>query len=391
MDLIYTDKNRIELGCLHNFTVDFDCTSTKDFQIEVGISNQVLKGKYWWYIVGTEYGGRIDKVQVDTTSNKIICTGRNWRGLLCTKVIEPPAGEDYRVLSGTIHDIVYKLICAADLQDLFVVDEDENIVVQYRFYRYVTLYDGIMSLTRRYGLVPAFTVRDDGKVHISFAEPTDYSNEAEYTQDDKLFVITKVYNDVNHLVCLGHGELKDRTVVHLYVDAAGNISQTQTLFGVDEITETYENVNADDAEVLKQEGIAKLKEIRDTDSFQVTVPDINLKIGDIVGGMERITNTYVASEITNAIVSIDDDTLSVEYKVGTDDTSTGRGQQAGTSTAEAYGMEVDENSDLYIYFESGATTPAFEYDSNTGNLYAIGSSRQYEYDSSTGNLYEIRG
>jgi hypothetical protein len=32
---------------------------------------------------------------------------------------------------------------------------------------------------------------------------------------------------VNHLICLGSGELQNRIVVHLYVDADGNISQTQ--------------------------------------------------------------------------------------------------------------------------------------------------------------------
>lgn len=390
MDVIYTDKNRLELGCLHNFEVDFDATSKKDFEIKLSINSRELAGQSWWYIVGTEYGGRVDKVTVDTTTDQIICTGRNFRGILLSKIVEPPPGEDYRVLSGTIHDIVYKLICAANLQDLYTVEGDDNIVVQYRFYRYVTVYDAIMTLTRRYGLVPAFKVGDDGKVHITFAPPTDYSNENEYTQDNKLFRITKVYNGVNHLICLGKGDLKDRTVVHLFADSSGSISQTQTLVGVDEITATYENTNADDADVLRDEGVARFKELQESDSFEVTVPEIDLKIGDIVGGVERITGAYVASEITNAIVKIDDDSISVDFKVGTDDTSSGGVPQAGTSTAGVYGMEVDENSNLYIYFEDGVTTPAFEYDAETGNLYVIGSTRQYEYDTVTGNLYEMR-
>ena len=389
MDLIYTDKNRIELGCLHNFDVDFDTTSTKDFEIKTDIKNDSLKGKYFWYIPGTEYGGRIDKVTVDTDSNAITYHGRNFRGLLCSKIIEPPTGQDYKILSGTVHDIVYRLICDASLQDMYTVDACDVVVKQYKFFRYVNVYDGIISLTQRFGLVPIFTVTEEGKVNISFSTPTDNSDDSEFTQDDLSFSISKVYNDVNHLICLGKGELKDRAVVHLYVDSEGNISDIQTMFGPDEITEKYENTNADNVEVLKSEGIEKLKELRDTDSFEVTVPDISLKIGDIVGGVERITGVYVASEITNAIVKIDDDTISVEYKVGQDNTSSGS-TQAGTTTAVSFGMGVDEEGDLYIYHDDGDTVPTFEYDSDSGSLYVSDTTRQFEFDEATGNLYEIR-
>lgn len=320
MDLIYADKNRIEQGVLKNFEIDFDTTNTKDFQITVGIKNSVLQGGYWWYIEGTEYGGRVDEYEVLSESNEINYTGRNFRGIIESKIIEPPSGEDYKIVSGKMQDVITGLIADVSLQDIFVVDASDITVSNHKFNRYINLYDGISAIATRYGVIPAFVVRD-GKVHISFYPATDYSNENEYTQDDLQFSIKKTFANVNHLICLGKGELKNRTVIHLYADKDGNVSEKQTLFGIDEIVETYENTNAEDAETLKTEGIEKLNELKNADSFQVTVPDITLKIGDIIGGVERITNTYVVREVVNIIAKISDSKVDLEYKVGEDDTA----------------------------------------------------------------------
>ena len=331
MDLIYTDTNRVEQGVLQNFDVDFDCTNTRDFQITVGINNNVMHGGSWWYIEGTEYGGKVDAYKVLSESGEIRYTGRNFRGILTKKIIEPPAGEDYRIVSGNLQDVVGGLIANAHLQDIFIVDKSSITVSNHKINRYVSLYDGICTIAKKYGLVPAFKVKY-GKVHISFYYPTDYTNENEYTQDDLKFSITKTFSNVNHLICLGQGELKDRTVIHLYADKDGNVSEKQSLFGIDEVVEVYENTNAENAEDLKTEGIQKMNELKNTDSFDVTAPDITLKIGDIIGGMERVTNTYVAREIVNIIARISDNKVDIEYKVGEDDTAS-KSSSGGSSSS----------------------------------------------------------
>lgn len=317
MDLIYTDKNRIEQGVLQDFEVDFDTTNNKDFQITVGIKNNVLQGGFWWYIEGTEYGGKVDKYEVLTETNEIMYTGRNFRGILASKIIEPPTGEDHKIVSGNMQDVISGLIADASLEDIFVVDASDIVVSNHKINRYVTLYEGISAIATRYGLIPSFVV-NDGKVHVSFRKPIDYSDANEYTQDDLNFSIKRSFADVNHLICLGQGELKDRTVIHLYADAEGNVSETQSLFGIDEVVAVYENTNAEDANILKTEGIEKLNELKNTDSFEVTIPDIDLQIGDIIGGIERVTNTYVARQIVNVIAKITDTRIDLEYKVGED-------------------------------------------------------------------------
>lgn len=334
MDLIYTDQGRTELGVIQNFNVDFDTTGNMDFQLTVGIQNNLLQGGFYWYIEGTEYGGRVDSYKVLTASNEIQYTGRNFRGILNTKVIEPPSGEDYKILSGTMSEVASTLISDARLGDLFVVDECDVEVNKYKFNRYIKTYDGLNALCVAYGLVPSFKVQD-GMVHIAFGKATDYSDENEYTQDDLSFTITKTYANVNHLICLGQGDMKDRTVCHLYADADGNISETQSLFGQDEITEIYENTNAEDLAELKQEGITRLSELKNKDSFEVTASNLDLKIGDIIGGIERVTNTYVAREIVNIIAKIDDYKVDLEYKVGEDEAkrATSFGVSSGGSTS----------------------------------------------------------
>ena len=56
---------------------------------------------------------------------------------------------------------------------------------------------------------------------------------------------------INHLICLGLGELKNRTVIHLYADANGVISRTQTQFGSDEVTNVYDYAGAETENLIK--------------------------------------------------------------------------------------------------------------------------------------------
>ncbi len=335
MDLIFTDKNKQEQGVLHDFYIDFDTTDKKDFQLSAGLKNRILEPKGYWYINGTEYGGKIDHEKIITETNEIQYTGRNYRGILCDKIIEPPPGHDHKIMSGNLQTVIQTLINEAGLTGLYKAEKSSIGLSNHKFNRYITVYDGIMDLGYRYSLVPRFKVVN-GICCISFSERVDYSDSNEYNQDDLNFTISKSYADVNHLICLGKGELKDRTVIHLYTDKNGNITDIQSLFGEDEITKIYENTNAEDITALKNEGIKKLEEMKSKDSFEVTIPDTELQIGDIIGGIEAETGIYVARPISNIIAKISDDRIEMEYKVGEDDSSSGS-SGTGSSTSPGGG------------------------------------------------------
>jgi len=119
------------------------------------------------------------------------------------------------------------------------------------------------------------------------------------------------------MICLGKGELKDRTVIHLYADVDGNISHVQTQFGMDEITDIYENANSESEEELEEGGKEALQEAWNTDSLQVDFDSTkNYDIGDIVGARENTTGIYVAKAIIKKIVTIKNDVVTVSHKVG---------------------------------------------------------------------------
>ena len=104
---------------------------------------------------------------------------------------------------------------------------------------------------------------------------------------------------MNHLICLGSGELKDRTVIHLYVQADGSIGKTQYYTGIDEVAEVYENTNAE-AEDLEEGGRDRLEKLIGKQTFKMDVSSLGMEvdIGDIIGGRDYITGIYVKKPVT---------------------------------------------------------------------------------------------
>lgn len=314
VNVIYTDKNRNEVGVLHEYDIDFNTVGDMDYVLDVGYDNHVLSDECWWYIEGTEYAGIVDSITVNTSTNTIQYAGRNLRGILNSKVIKPPHGQDYKIVLGALEDIVSGLLSDASLQGIFTTGTIDGSISTFQFNRYITLYEGLESLASKCNKVLALEVKQ-GKVIISFREYADYSDFNEYGNRNVFFEITKKCSTVNHLICLGQGDLKDRTVVHLYVDKAGSISDKQYYFGLKEREETYEYTQTESEEELRQAGIEHLQELISPGEFEVHTEDTDLKIGDIIGGYERITGYRIKSQITNIVAKINDNEVSIEYTV----------------------------------------------------------------------------
>ncbi len=75
-----------------------------------------------------------------------------WRGRMAMKVIEPPVGSDYRVVSGELNAILKNLI-EPEFGGLYVVSgADTGITVSnYQFDRYCTLLEGITKMLKSVG------------------------------------------------------------------------------------------------------------------------------------------------------------------------------------------------------------------------------------------------
>jgi len=342
LDVIYTDVNRIDKGVLHSFSIDYDATETKDFVITVGMDNDVMQGGCWWYVDGTEYGGIVDSKEIVTSENTINYKGRNFRAILESKVIQPPTGTDYKIVYGNLATVVNGLLNDAGIGDIFVFDKSNINISSFQFARYTDLYSGIVAMASSVGKYIALKYREkDRKIHIQFEDGIDYTNEKEYNQDDVSFRIEQHYRSVNHLICLGKGELKDRTVVHLYTDSQGNIGEQQTFFGIEERETIFEDTSAESRKALKEGGIKRLEELKYDDTFEVTVPDREMKIGDIIGGRENKTGIYVKRAITNVIATIDDVGISIDYKVGENSSkSSSSGGSSSGSSSPPYNLPI---------------------------------------------------
>ena len=121
---------------------------------------------------------------------------------------------------------------------------------------------------------------------------------------------------VNHLICWGQGDLALRQVIDLYVDEKGNVAETQTYFGLDEIVETYDYPNAETLEELRKSGIERLNELKNYQKMEVNVQDMQVELYDIIAGREEITGLYIKQPVNQKMVRVNNNILKTEYKVG---------------------------------------------------------------------------
>ena len=326
MDLIVTDATGKPVASHASYTLDLAFGSGEnDFDLQV--EDAALKAGSRIMIDGTEYGGIIDDTDVDVDGGLSTVTwhGRDWHGVLASKIIEPDGNNDYLTLSGTIPVIMRTLVSRAGLQGLFTVtDESAGHKTTCQFDRYVDLYSGLVKMLRASGL--KLRLRNDGdKVAMSAMPVRTIGDSIDSDLID--FTAKQAAHPINHLICLGKGELKDRTVIHWYADANGTFSHTQTLKGLDERTATYELSNAE-ADELEDKGRQKFQELRNTSTIDVDIPDgIDADVGDLVTGRDNNTGLVVTAEISKKIVKVSGGVLTVTYESG--------GASAGGNSGES--------------------------------------------------------
>lgn len=253
--------------------------------------------------------------------------GYTWRGLLDKKILSPPAGSDYLTISGELNAAIKQLV-AGQFDTYFVVSQKDTgvSVTNYQFDRYCTMLSGINKMLKSVGykLSISYIQQENGQpgyVELKAVPIVDYSDNIELSQDSRLdFSAKQIRNGVNHLVCLGSGELQDRQVINLYVQQDGSIGTTQYYTGIEEIAETYDNNSAESAE-LQEYGIERLMEIMNRDEFSMDVQSlgIDVALGDIIGGRDYITGIYVKKPITSKVYRREDGIESLEYSIEGDD------------------------------------------------------------------------
>lgn len=225
MDLIYTDKNRKDIGVLSDYELDEAFgKSENNFSLKISLSEHCMEPGCVIYAENTEYGGIIDTLNPNTKDSTLTYKGRTWHGILNSKVLEPDAGEDYLILSGEANSVLKEIITRLKLNDVFSVSEENSgiEIIHYQCSRYPCAYDEIRKML--YEFMGKLTINCQMKTVLLSVSPLyDYSADEEWDANQLDFTIEKNYHPVNHLICLGSGDLKDRYVIHLFTDENGGI------------------------------------------------------------------------------------------------------------------------------------------------------------------------
>lgn len=327
--VILANENLRELGAIKDANVTVDLNGDRTFSVQIARSNwrPELTFSSLIYIMGTEYGGIIGEALTDTTLDYVELKGLSWRGRLAKKIIQPPTGSDYKVVSGELHTVMKELI-EPEFDGLIVVSQEDTgvTVSNYQFDRYCTLLDGLTKMLKSkwYRLQLSFRREqgEPGYLYIEAVPIVDYSNRIELSRDCQLnYTMDDKRDGVNHLIVAGKGELQDRNVLHLYVQEDGSIGTQQYYTGLREVAEVYENTSTETDE-LWSKSEKRLQELMNKKTFRMDVAKLGLDIGigDIVGGRDYLTGMYMAKPVENIVYELTNDVESRTYKLeGEDD------------------------------------------------------------------------
>lgn len=324
LKVVAADASGKELAYLDDVEVDVDIGTDNDFELTISIADYGENYAYGnrIFIPDTEYGGLIEDMNVITANDEIKLNGYTWRGLLTQKIVEPQDGANNLILNGELNTVIRELV-GDRFGDLFTVEDVDTGVVLHNWVvdRYATLYDTIMKfldasecrLKIRYQQGER---TEPGAVHLQAVPVVDYSEQLEYSQDADLdFNVRDYRRGINHLICAGKGEGSERTILHLYVQEDGSIGRTQFYTGLSERTAYYDYGSAEDEEKLEEGAMKRLAELQSYKKFEVSVDDIGLELGDIVGGREYITGTEVKKPVVAKIFNQKDGQTFIEYKL----------------------------------------------------------------------------
>ncbi|MDY2723905.1 MAG: hypothetical protein SOV20_08845 [Coriobacteriales bacterium] len=317
MDLTFTDEDWNDVALLTPKSGDFAWgVDENDFSIDVyGDALPPIGGLL--YLEGSDVGGIVRGYDSKSDMGTFSVTGDTWTGVLDRRVLKPPSGSAYRTVSGDARDCLAEIVSVLGLGKLFYVQSGKvGVTISHTFTgstdstqqdagRYMGGWAAIWQMLSANGLSCAFAWDDSRRmvrmrVGVAATRTDDESKNAGLAS-----LSVSISKPVNHLICLGKGELAGRTVLDLYADASGAVSTTQTITGVDEIADVYDDSGAEDTTKLEADGRKKLKELY-SQSQEITISaasGMTLALGDIVGGTDKKSGMSATATVTKRVLS----------------------------------------------------------------------------------------
>lgn len=317
VELIITGRNGIDRESIADYKLDAAWGADEnDFELTV---DRLIDAGSYVYFDGSECGGIVDalKDNLKRGESTLTYSGRTWHGMLADKILEPDKGKDYLTVSGTASSVIGSLISRVGLDAVFdAVDAPTagaQTIKSYQFDRYVDAYSGLRKMCAASGLKLRLAYAS-GKVRV-WAEPAAHYGDS-IDSDLIDFDATRTWRNPNHLIGLGKGELRNRIVSHWYADSKGNVTQTQTFKGLDEIAQVYDYSSAE-ADELAKNTKKKLQDLQSEGEVKVTVHEdsgIAFDVGDTVTARDNLTGITVNATISKKIVKVSGGVMSVDYE-----------------------------------------------------------------------------
>lgn len=309
MDLTLKAADGTDLMVLSPKSADFEWGGGhNDFELVFEDSDAQPSFERWGFVYaeGTEYGGMLTEVKAE--DGLVRWRGPTWTGLLARKVIVPDAGQDHLTVSGEANAVLRQLVVRMGLGDALAGSAEQSGVTVdgYQFELYCDGYAGIRAMLAKAGA--KLRVRHDGERAVLSALPAkDWSADEAFDSDLVDVLVDDDAHFVNHLVARGQDEKQNRVSAELYLDTAGNVSETQTYRGVREHAEYYDYTTAD-RDKLVEDGTKRLRDYyAKAQSVSVTLgaSDDRFDIGDVVGGTDPRTGVTARATVSTKVLKVD--------------------------------------------------------------------------------------
>lgn len=316
MDLIYTNKNRVDQGVLINYSYDQEDKTTNSnectFEVQTPSNDNVFEIGSFLYMPSTEIGGRVDAIKIDTASRIVYASGKTWRGLLAEKLLYNTSGDYYQI-SGNIASIFKDLIDNQfSMGDVFSIELNNAIPpVNVKIANYTDLYKAmlkaVVSVNYKVKTVYDETQR---KVVISFKPIAEYTRQNNITSDLFEFTLQTGSEKVNHAI-----GVSDVGTVHRYLQADGSIGSIKYFSGIDEIVAKYDISASSEADLIIETDNS-LKSEKTSDSLEVSARDLDADLLDYFEAEDIATGISMSQNVTKKIIRINHDIITYQYEMG---------------------------------------------------------------------------
>ena len=328
MDLTFTNARFEDVGLLDVAAGDFAFgIDENDFDLILAGGSGVPEQRTLVYDESGVVGGIVRGYKSEEETGLLHVVGDTWTGLLDSRVLMPEG--DYFKVSGGLKGCMEAVISNLGLGGMFVVSsETASVNVSHTFTgsrdalhgdtgRYMRGWQAMWQMLSDNGLKARFEWNPAGKrVVVTGLRRGDYTD-AESIATGIASVNVSNRSTVNHLVCLGQGDLAARMVRHVYLDANGSASTAQTLTGNSEIADVYDDSSAGTESELIAHGKKKLADLyAKSQQVAIGVPDgsVDFDLGDLVGGTDEKTGVSAKAIVTKKVVSLDGDAVSAKYE-----------------------------------------------------------------------------